>query len=61
MENNRNNDQENKNIFDRMGNVIKLRGTYKDLCIRNGAGVFFSKKRLTIKQKRAAAFATDYF
>lgn len=26
-------------------NVIKLRGTFKDLCIRNGAGVFFSTKR----------------
>ena len=43
-------------------NVIKLRDTYKDLCIRNGAGVFFfCKKGLTARLKSAAAFATDYF
>jgi len=43
-------------------NVIKLRGTLKDLCIKNDAGVFFSaKKGLTATPKSAAAFATDCF
>ncbi len=43
-------------------NVIKLRGTLKDLCIENDAGVFFSaKKGLTATPKSAAAFATDCF
>ena len=43
-------------------NVIKLRGTLKDLCIGNDAGVFFSaKKGLTATPKSAAAFATDCF
>jgi len=46
----------------RLVNVIKLRGTLKDLCIENDAGVFFSaKKGLTATPKSAAAFATDCF
>ena len=32
---------EEKNRLFLLGNVIKLRGMYKDLCIRNDAGVFF--------------------
>jgi len=47
---------ENKNQGAPKSNVIKLRGTSKSPCIRNGAGGIFFQKRVDIKAEKCGRF-----